>query len=167
MDKTVLRDKMSEVNTHSDSLRVIVAGIIGDRMAQLDNCMSVISESLSQEKDLTDYELDKILLRLPLYVYNISEFVQELEIRCGVASATQNEDEANATLNSTGTVVEKKAKSDLAGIESGLVVSAYKSALTLVKSKISAAFELLASAKKVQTRRMEELRNTATLKGVE
>ena len=167
MDKEVLRDKMFAVNTSFDNLWVIVKGILGNKTEQLDECFRFISQKLSSDKELTDSELDKMLLRLPLYVDNLSTYIQELEVRCGVASAMQTEAEADATINSVGTVAEKKAQSDLAGIENGLIVSAYKSALTLLRNKVGAAYELLASAKKVQARRLEEFRSVSMLKGVE
>lgn len=167
MNETSLAEKSANVVQNANLLKQFVKDIIGDSTVQLDECFQFISQKLSSDKELTDGELDRILLRLPLYADGLSVYIQELEVMYGIADATQTEDEAKATINSVGTVVEKKAKSDLAGIDSGLIATAYKSALTLLKSKVAAAYELLASAKKVHTRRLEEFRNVSLSKGVE
>ena len=60
----------------------------------------------------------------------------------------------------TGTVAEKQAKASNSAIKERAVQLAYKVASSMVQSKVNSAMEILSSAKKVQQRRLEEMKLT-------
>jgi hypothetical protein len=63
-------------------------------------------------------------------------------------------------LNATGTVADKTAKAENQTAEDRLVQIAYNTASALVKSKIDGAMAILDSAKKVQARKLAEMKLT-------
>ena len=162
-----LKEANEDVNKKAALLKELVDEVVGDKLDLLDSMIHNVSVMLSNEKELTNQDLNRIILQLPLYVYELSDFIQKLEIRISIAEASQNEDEANATLTTEGTVATKQARSRKAGLKNYLIYSAYKGALTMVKNKMNTALELLAGAKKVQSSRMAEIQLSSYSKIVE
>ena len=162
-----LKEANEDVNKKAALLKELVDEVVGDKLDLLDSMIHNVSVMLSNEKELTNQDLNRIILQLPLYVYELSDFIQKLEIRISIAEASQNEDEANATLTTEGTVATKQARSRKAGLKNYLIYSAYKGALTMVKNKMNTALELLAGAKKVQSSRMAEMQLSSYSKSVE
>ena len=157
-----MENKLSVIRAQSEKLQGLVTSVLGDSLDYLDRCVARVSEILNRETEMTNEELDKILMTLPICVFNLSTFLQQLEIKKGTALAQQDLDEAEATLSAKGTAVEKKATGDKAGVKSGLIAVAYKSAQATVQTKVDATLELLASAKKVHARRLAEYQMSIT-----
>ena len=138
----------------------MVAAIVGTQTQEIDSYVDQVRTLFLSNCDIPDADLDKIILQIPVLIFHLIRVLQEIDIRKGVASESAKFSEHEALMEATGTVSEKQAKASNATIKNRIVGLAYKSASSLIQAKINAAMEILSSAKKVQQRRLEEMRLT-------
>ena len=156
MEKQILE------NVESNSLIVqdTVKDIIGDATKELDDYITSIRDLFLSDKPIPDGDLDKIILRIPTYIYYLTQFLQALDIRKGVSAESAKYTENEALLSATGTVAEKQAQASNKSLSNRLIQIAYKTATAIVQGKVNGAMEILGSAKKVQQRKLEEMKLT-------
>ena len=159
-------EKVSAIKLHiessSEQMENIVNEIIEPCIKELDACVSHIDDRLCEKDNPpTDYELDSFCLNLSTLIYFAGSKCEQLGIKSAVATAVYKEmyNSSRDSL-SKGTVQDKNALAELAAQQEQLVDIAYKSAYKIVKSKVENAQEVLASCKKVLSRRVEEMRLT-------
>ena len=137
----------------------MVDHIIGDTTNDIDNYIDGI-KSVFLNNNVSDADLDKIILQIPVYIYYLTTIIQDLEVKKGISNETAKFKENESLLMVTGTVAEKQAKASNSAIKERAVQLAYKVASSMVQSKVNSAMEILSSAKKVQQRRLEEMKLT-------
>lgn len=139
----------------------IVNTIVGDKTKEIDEFIDKVRDLFLSDKDMNDGEIDRIMLKIPVYIYYLTTILQEIDIRKGVSLENAKFYENEQLLLATGTVAEKQAKANNSTIKNRVVALAYKSATALIQGKMNAAMEILSTAKKVQHRRLEEMKLTA------
>ena len=158
IDQEKVADIMKRVETSSAQMDEIVDTIITSYVEELDKYVSHIDERLCDKGNPpTDEELDKFCLNLSSLIYFAGSMSERLGIRDDIAKATYKE-VYNTTRDNTekGTVQDKNTLAELAAQQEQLVSVAYTRAYRIVKAKVDSAQELLASIKKVISRRMQD-----------
>lgn len=153
-------EQLNKVESNSIQINDMVKTIISDSTVEIDNYIDKVRDCFLSEKELLDGDLDKIILQIPVYIYYLTNILQQLDVKKGIASEQAKYYENEALLNATGTVAEKQAKSENATIKDRMIQLSYKSAVSVVQGKINGAMEILSSAKKVQQRRLLEMQLT-------
>ena len=153
-------EQLQKVESNSIQVSDMVKTIISDATVEIDNYIEKVRQCFLSEKDIPDGDLDKIILQIPIYVYYLTNVLQQLDVKKGIASEQAKYYENEALLNATGTVAEKQAKSENATVKDRMTQLAYKSAVSIIQGKINGAMEILSSAKKVQQRRLLEMQLT-------
>lgn len=148
---------MDNIETSSIQIYDMVNTIIGDSLNEIDTYLDTVRKIFTDNQEVLTQDLDKIILQIPVYVYNLIVLAQQIEMKKGVAKEQAKYVENEALLQSTGTVAEKSAKAENATIKERMVQTAYTTASSIVSRKIEGAMAILDSAKKVQQRRMKEL----------
>ena len=149
----------TQIDNSSVQIQEMVDSIVSDCCKELDDYMQVVRSCFLADKIL-DGDLDKILVRIPVFLYSINAYLSRIDVTKGLAAEQAKYNENNILLSSTGTVAEKMAKASNGAINDRTVQLAYKIASNLIQSKVNGAMEILASAKKVQQRRLEEMKLT-------
>lgn len=157
MEVNEIQQKIEEGSTQ---VQQMVSDIIGDLTLELDNYIASVRTLFLSDKDLLDGDLDKILLKIPTYLYTLNEIIQRIEVQKGLSTESAKYYENEALLQATGTVAEKQAKALNNTIQNRIVQMAYKSASSLLQAKMNGAMEILSSAKRVQQRKLEEMKLT-------
>lgn len=155
-----MQELLTGVENGSKQVQDMVDTIIGDSTKEIDNYIDNVRNLFLTSPDMADSELDKIILQIPVYIYHLTRILQEIDVRKGVSAENAKFYENEALLQATGTVAEKQAKATNTTIKNRIVSLAYKSATSLVQAKMNGAMEILGSAKKVQQRRLEEMKLT-------
>lgn len=104
--------------------------------------------------DISDTELDSIVLRLPTMLYFISEEQEVLGIREDMSKAMYKEAYNKCHAETSGTISDKTAAGELASQKEAVLNAAISRAYKKMKLKLEAAYEMLSSAKKVLSRRI-------------
>ena len=155
---TELENVKNSVENNSSQIQEIVEGIIKPYCKDLDNYVDFIKSILADgENPPTSQELDDFCMNLSVYIYYASGMQEQLGIKDDIARAIYKEMyHSSRDSIDKGTVADKDSLAELASQQEYLVSVCYKRAYNIIKAKVSAAQEMLASVKKVISRRMQE-----------
>lgn len=152
----------AETERNSQQVNEMVAEILSNKTTELDSYIENVRTLFLNVDKIMDEDLDKIILQIPVYIYYLIHIIQDIEVHKGISAESSKYKENQALLEATGTVVEKQSKASNAVIQDRIVQLAYKTASATLQAKMNAAMEILSSAKKVQQRRLEEMKLTKT-----
>ena len=162
IDKKGILGTQDRVENHSSVLDSIVNEIIEPYCKDLDRYVMFIKECLHDgETPPTNDELDDFCLNLSTLIYFAGGMCEQLGIRDDISKAVYKEvyNDTRSSL-SEGTVADKDSIAELNAQQEQITSVCYNRAYRIVKAKIEAAQELLASCKKVLTRRCQEFELT-------
>lgn len=152
----------AKVEDHSHILSDIVNDIIEPYCKDLDRYVMFIRDCLKDgETPPTNDELDDFCMNLSTLIYFAGGMCEQLGIRDDISKAVYKEvyNDARSAL-SEGTIADKDSIAELQAQQEQITSVCYNRAYRIVKAKVDAAQELLASCKKVLTRRCQELELT-------
>lgn len=162
VDKTAVSGVQSKIENHSSVLSDIVNDIIEPYCRDLDRYVMFIKECLHDgETPPTNDELDDFCMNLSTLIYFAGGMCEQLGIRDDISKAVYKEvyNDARSSL-SEGTIADKDSIAELQAQQEQITSVCYNRAYRIVKAKVDAAQELLASCKKVLTRRCQEFELT-------
>lgn len=162
LDKSNIDDVKSKVESHSDVLTKIVNDIIQPYCKDLDKYVEFIRDVLKDGNNPpTNDELDDFCMNLSTLIYFAGGMCEQLGIRDDISKAVYKEvyHTARSELDA-GTIADKDSLAELQAQQEQITSVCYSRAYRIVKSKVEAAQELLASCKKVITRRCQEFELT-------
>lgn len=151
-------DIIRKVEIDSGAIEEIVQDIIQPYCEELDKYVDFIKTILKDgENPPTSQELDDFCMNLSVYLYYAGGMQERLGIKDDIARAIYKEMyHTSRDSIEKGTVADKDSLAELASQEEALISMAYKRAYGIMKMKVSSAQEILASCKKVLSRRMAE-----------
>lgn len=148
------------LNVEDNSMQIdeIVQGIIKPYCEDLDKYVKFIKDCLKDgEKPPTTSELEDFCLNLSTYIYFAGGLCENLGVRDDIAKAVYKEQYNLHRSNQTkGTVADKDSLADLNSRQEQIISICFTRAYKIMKAKVDASIELLASCKKVLSRRMQE-----------
>ena len=145
-----------KVEEHSRIIDDIVYDIIQPYCEGLDNYVAFIKDCLKDGENL--HGDSHVQLNLATYIYFAGGMCEQLGIRDDIAKAVYKEMYHTARASQDkGTVADKDSLAELASQEQYIVSASYTRAYKTLKSKIENSQELLASVKKVLSRRIQEM----------
>ncbi|MGL5460750.1 MAG: hypothetical protein ACRDBY_14130 [Cetobacterium sp.] len=162
----VNKDKLQEVRRSLEDDNVIVEGVftkllqnymegLDDIIIELNNLVALV-ENGDIDK-VSNQELEQVTLKLPLLMYQLGGDIERIGLKIDVASAVRSKIENSTTLDSTGTVAEKKAKAEIEVFYEELMEKAYKRLYKQIDRKLDYADKIYNSIKKVLSLRIMEL----------
>lgn len=154
----VIHEIMDRVEDNSAKVEKLVDDLVDKYCHQLDELVSAFKEVLhDKDNPITEEELDEICLKLPSYLYFIGEAQERFGIKEDIAKSVKMELYNDVHRRTKGTIADKQAASESATLEEDIVYRAYQRSYKRIKQKLEAAYELLASIKKVISRRETEM----------
>lgn len=158
MQVTKLLECVEEIKGYEQTVQNIIEEALQGSTDEVDNYVDYVKKVFSNKQDdISDEELNSIVLNLPIFLFHLNTVLQRCDLKKGLAEESQNQKRALATLNAVGTVQERSAKADQQCAEATIVARTYKNICSLLQGKIASVTEILASAKKVQSRRITEM----------
>ncbi len=166
MGEIIDNDKVSavrkKVELDSGKISEIVNDIIQPYCEDLDKYIGFIRDILKDgENPPTAQELDDFCMNLSVLIYYASAMQEQLGIKDDISKAIYKEMYHSCRDSiEKGTVADKDSLAELASQQEYLTSVCYKRAYSVMKAKVGAAQELLASCKKIISRRITELELT-------
>lgn len=103
--------------------------------------------------------LDNFILNLPILIYYANSRLERLGLKGDLSSIERKRQIVNKMMESNGkTKSEKQTISEINSADIIILDEICDRAYKIVKSKIDTAYEILASCKKIMSRRIEELK---------
>lgn len=156
-------NKEIQDNVENNSLQIedIVNAVVAKYTDKLDEYMENIHRVLTVEKDeLTETELNKILITLCAHSYFINTKQELLGIRADISKMVRDTKYSNEYIISTGTVANRQMLSELAVKEEDVVSVVYDRAYKILKNKSNVVSQTIDSIKKILTVRMSMMELT-------
>lgn len=155
-------DIRKKVEMDADKIAEIVNEIIQPYCEDLDTYIGFIRDILKDgENPPTAQELDDFCMNLSVLIYYASAMQEQLGIKDDISKAIYKEMYHSCRDSiEKGTVADKDSLAELASQQEYLTSVCYKRAYSVMKAKVGAAQELLASCKKIISRRITELELT-------
>jgi hypothetical protein len=149
---------LDKVDSNGEYMDAGVDKIVAKYCKQLDDLMLTIQDSLGTVSDpISETELDQAIMKLPMAMYFVCQAQEALGIREDVSKAKKTEVYNKAISETVGTIRDKESVAELKSQEEQIVNAIYSRAYRKVKQRMECASELLASLKKVATRRCIEM----------
>ena len=155
-----MENAKNKVEENSIQVKAMADAIIGDSTVEIDAFMNTVRELFLNTTQILNDDLDKIILQIPVHVYYLTTLLQDIDLKKGISSEQAKYRQNDILIRVTGTVAEKQAKAENESASDRVIQLAYKNAANILQSKVNGAMEILSSAKKVQQRRLEEMRLT-------
>lgn len=144
-----------QVENNSLQLEGIVNKIVAKYTGELDDYIDKIKDFLvNSEDELTDTDLNKILITLCTYSYFITSKQELLGIRADISEMVRQTKYSENYINSAGTIANRQMLSELAAKEEEVVSTVYNRAYKLLKNKADVITRYIDSVKKILSVRM-------------
>lgn len=149
-------DYVNRIENRSVPLEQAVQNIVDRHTQDLSTIIHKIRTLLKDDTDqLTDLEIDDILLQLPIVLYDITDDQEVVGLQADLASQIYKESYNEAYKIARGTVGDKTSVAELNTMIQKLDSQIYDRAYKTIKQKISLAIETLNSVKKVRDSRAQ------------
>lgn len=159
IDQSKLAEIDKKVQENSDIINKIVTEIVNRYCEPLDNYMAKI-DNILVSGTATAIQLDEFTLNLPVLLYFISDSQESLGVKEDISRAVRQELYNTVRDESSGTIADKDSQAELATQYETLINIIYSRAYKKFKARVEAGYEMLASVKKVITRRTVEMELT-------
>lgn len=138
------------------SMESIIRKIVLDKTKDVSEVINKIQCFLKDETtELTDLEIDDILLQLPILLYNSMEEQEIVGMELDMANQIHKEAYSEAYKIARGTIADKNAVADLQTRAQQLEKILYDRSYKIIKQKFEMAIETLNAVKKVQASRQQ------------
>lgn len=146
----------TQIESDSLVLEQIVNDIVSSYTKELDDYVDKIKAVLDDNTDeLTEQDLNQIMIKLCSYMYFVSSKQELLGIKSDIAEALRDERYNTAFMNATGTVASKESQALSAIKEEEVIKIVYERAYKILKNKYNAIDKWIDAIKKILTMRIQ------------
>lgn len=154
-----INTQMTSIATSSKSCETILFDLIDECTRDLDNYVANISQNFSNIAIVDNSTLDNFILNIPILIYYANTRLERLGLKSDLSSIERKRQIADkmTTLN-IKSKSDRQIASEIESLDIVILNDICERAYKVVKSKIDTAYEILASCKKIMSRRIEELK---------
>lgn len=147
---------MNKVDNTANIVKEISDKLVAEYCEDLDNIMIELRQEITS-KEIDNYILESYIMELANTLYFTGSAQEDLGIKEDTCKAIRAEIYNKTYEDSTGTVAQKNALSELATQQETIVLNIYSRAYKKVKLRMEAGYEMLNSLKKVMNKRISEM----------
>jgi hypothetical protein len=157
IDKDILDEILLKTDENSEYVENIMNKLVDACCSSLDNYLDYVAKLLNDTNyEITNKELDDIIMTIPSLLYYVGTQQERIGIKHDISESTKNMLYNELYIKSDGAAGVKKSIAENGVFDESLIVTIYARVYAIIKSKITYAFELLQSAKKIMSRRIAE-----------
>lgn len=162
LQEVVNQNRLNEANVMLDSAESIIGDNIVNQVnnltTELDTLMDMMHKKINKDGyEISDKELEKLIIRLPILIYELNNTLMKAGIREDLAKIIKQTNYNSSYVMQEGTIADKKAGAELDIKEEILLETTWKRSVKIINQKMEIAGELLSSCKKILSKRMEEI----------
>ena len=162
LQEVVNQTRLDNANTLLDSAESIIGDNIVSQVnnltSELDTLMDMMHKKINKDDyEISDNELEKLIIRLPILIYELNNTLMKAGIREDLAKIIKQTNYNSSYVMQEGTIADKKASAELDIKEEILLETTWKRSVKIINQKMDIAGELLSSCKKLISKRMEEI----------
>lgn len=154
-----INTQMTSIDTSSKICETILFNLIDECTRDLDSYVANISQNFSNIAIVDNSTLDNFILNIPILIYYANTRLERLGLKSDLSSIERKRQIADkmTTLNIKNKS-DRQIASEIESLDIVILNDICERAYKVVKSKIDTAYEILASCKKIMSRRIEELK---------
>lgn len=159
LNKTNIKVLQSTIDDYDKVIETFIDKQVKNYCKELDRYVTIVSRVLENKdnKSITNEFLEDVTLQLPKLMYWASEGQEILGSKFDIAKNVKNEKFLdNLKLCDKGTVGQRTMEAELKTLEESTLCDIYNRAINKIGLKLKYATELLQSAKKLLSKRMQE-----------
>lgn len=156
-DDRELKQIKNRVEINSESLRLIVDSIVSRFSSEMTTEVNKVKALLDRREELTDDEVEKLVMRMPVYMYYAASGLESMGVELDMASAIKAEAYNLVFGKEAGTLKDRDAIAKAQSFNEQLIEISYQRAYKKLKLQLEMAEAVYSGAKKVLSKRMIEL----------
>lgn len=146
----------TEYDKNTKDMETVIRRIVDAKTGEVSDIIHKIRAMLKDETtELTDLEIDDILLQLPIVLYDSMDEQEIVGMQLDMANQIYKEAQSEAYRLARGTISDKNAVADLQTRAQQLEKILYDRSYKMIKQKFEMALETLNAVKKVQASRQQ------------
>lgn len=152
-------DESNEILTHAESIiGESIVKHVNELTKELDTLIDQMhTKVLDDEYQCSDKELEKLIIRLPILIYELNNVLMKAGIREDLSKIIKQTNYNQAFSIQEGTIADKKSGAELAVKEEQLLETTWKRSVKIISQKMDIANDLLSSCKKIFSKKIEEI----------
>ena len=140
----------------TNQMEQIIKKIVNTRTKEISIIIHKIQSFLKDDtQELTDLEIDDILLQLPIVLYDAMEGQEIVGMQSDMATQLYKQAQSEAYNLARGTISDKNAVADMKTRQQQLEKILFDRSYKIIKQKFEMAIETLNAVKKVQASRQQ------------
>ena len=152
-------DECNNILSHAESIvGTNIINNVNELTKELDCLIDQMHKKvLREEYQISDKELEKLIIRLPILIYELNNVLMKAGIREDLSKIIKQINYNQAFSIQEGTIADKKSGAELAVKEEQLLETTWKRSVKIISQKMDIANDLLSSCKKIFSKRIEEV----------
>ena len=152
-------DECNNILSHAESIvGTNIINNVNELTKELDCLIDQMHKKvLREEYQISDKELEKLIIRLPIWIYELNNVLMKAGIREDLSKIIKQINYNQAFSIQEGTIADKKSGAELAVKEEQLLETTWKRSVKIISQKMDIANDLLSSCKKIFSKRIEEV----------
>ena len=152
-------DECNNILSHAESIvGTNIINNVNELTKELDCLIDQMHKKvLREEYQISDKELEKLIIRLPILIYELNNVLMKAGIREDLSKIIKQTNYNQAFSIQEGTIADKKSGAELAVKEEQLLETTWKRSVKIISQKMDIANDLLSSCKKIFSKRIEEV----------
>ncbi len=150
-------DECNDILSHAESIvGTNIINNVNELTKELDCLIEQMHKKvLREEYQISDKELEKLIIRLPILIYELNNVLMKAGIREDLSKIIKQINYNQAFSIQEGTIADKKSGAELAVKEEQLLETTWKRSVKIISQKMDIANDLLSACKKIYSRRIE------------
>lgn len=150
-------DECNDILSHAESIvGTNIINNVNELTKELDCLIDQMHKKvLREEYQISDKELEKLIIRLPILIYELNNVLMKAGIREDLSKIIKQINYNQAFSIQEGTIADKKSGAELAVKEEQLLETTWKRSVKIISQKMDIANDLLSACKKIYSRRIE------------
>lgn len=146
----------TENQQNTKDMEAVIRKIVDNKTSEVSDIIHKIRAMLKDDTtELSDIEIDDILLQLPIVLYDAMDEQEIVGMQLDLANQIYKEAQSEAYRIARGTISDKNAVADLQTRAQQLEKILYDRSYKMIKQKFEMALETLNAVKKVQASRQQ------------
>lgn len=156
-----LLEEKQKIDNSAIACDQILFSLVNECVSDLDSYIVNISTNFKDSAMIDNLTLDNFILNIPMLIYYTVSKLEQLGLKDDL-SEIEKKSQLSRLMSDTSITVKNKTQrqlmTEIESIDISILNNIYQRAYKIVKNKIDIAYEVLASCKKIMSRRIEELK---------
>ena len=157
VDEVEMRGQKREIEGASKKLEDVVEQLVKKYSADLDDFMDHVKECIDERDKLSDFELENMSIRVPVYMYFAATGLEQLGIEYDSAKTSRTQAYSRWFTLADGTIQDKQAEADRETLTEQFLEIAFQRAYKQLKQKLEVCENLCQSLRKVIGKRTQDI----------